>query len=66
MGKLNLAFLGVLFVGLATFIQMIVDWYQSEAYGISYPILLKILVIAATVLTLLAIWLGFKGQRVRR
>ncbi len=66
MGKLGLAFLGILFVGLATFLQMVVDWYQSEAQGIPMPNTLKILVIAATVLTLLAIWLGFRGQRVRR
>ena len=66
MGKLGLAFLGILFVGLATFLQMVVDWYQSEAQGIPMPNTLKFLVVAATVLTLLAIWLGFKGQRARR
>ena len=58
MSRAVLAGLGVLFVGLATLIQMVVDWEQSEAQGVPMPSTLKLLVLAAGLLTLASIAIG--------
>ena len=65
MGKAILAGLGVLFVGLATLIQMVVDWEQSEAQGVPMPSTLKLLVLAAGALTLGSIAIGLYVSRRR-
>lgn len=57
-GKAFLAILGVVLVALATLLQMIVDWYQSYAMGIPYPTTIKLLVIVAGVLTLIALFIS--------
>ena len=55
MRKTALALVGVVLVALATLLQMIIDWYQSYAYGIPMPNRIKILVIIAGILTLVAL-----------
>ena len=65
MSRAVLAGLGVLFVGLATLIQMIVDWEQSEAQGVPMPSTLKLLVLAAGLLTLASIAIGLYASRRR-
>jgi len=60
-GKALLALIGVVLVALATLIQMIVDWYQSYAYGIPMSNVVKALVIAAGVLTLIALVISIKA-----
>ena len=55
MRKTALALTGVVLVALATLLQMIIDWYQSYAYGIPMPNKIKLLVILAGILTLIAL-----------
>ena len=65
MGKAILAGLGVLFVGMATLLQMVIDWYQSEAQGVPMPSTLKLLVLLAGALTLGSIAVGLYVSRKR-
>ena len=58
MRKTILAIIGVVLVALATLIQMVVDWYQTYAYGIPMPNTIKLLVIFAGLLTLGALALS--------
>ena len=58
MRKTVLALVGVVLVALATLVQMLVDWYQTYAYGIPMPNVIKILVIFAGLLTLAALALS--------
>ena len=62
-GKAILAILGIVLVGIATIIQMIVDWYQSEAQGIPMSNTIKLLVLFAGILSLLAVLISLKGVR---
>jgi len=64
-GKATLALIGIMLVGAATVIQMIVDWYQSYAYGIPMPNTIKFLVIVAGVLSLLAVIISLKSSKVK-
>ncbi len=64
MRKGLLAVIGVGLVAAATLIQMIVDWYQTYAYGIPMPNIVKILILAAGGLTLLALIISLKGSKI--
>ncbi|RLG89931.1 MAG: hypothetical protein DRO36_06940 [Candidatus Hecatellales archaeon] len=64
-GKAVLAIIGVALVGIATVIQMIVDWYQSYAQGVPMPRTIQALVLLAGALSLLAVVLSIKGSGVR-
>jgi len=66
MKKAVLALIGVILVGAATIIQMIVDWYQSYAYGIPTPTLVKALILLAGGLSLLAVIISIKARGDRR
>ena len=66
MGRLNLAFLGIFLVGLATLLQMVVDYFQSEAYGVPASRLLQYVTVGIAVMTLVAIFISLKAQRIRR
>ena len=63
MGKAALALLGVGLVAAATLLQMIIDWYQSEALGVPMPNTLKFLVLGAGALTLLALVISVYSRR---
>ncbi|MCD6300892.1 MAG: hypothetical protein J7L82_02355 [Staphylothermus sp.] len=65
-GRAFLAILGVILVAIATLIQMIVDWYQSYAAGIPYPTTIKLLVLAAGVLTFIALFISLRAGGGRR
>ncbi len=65
MRKGLLAVIGIALVGIATIIQMIVDWYQSYAQGIPMPRAIQALVLLAGFLSLLAVILSLKGTGVR-
>ena len=62
MSRATLAILGVILVGIATIIQMVVDWYQSYAYGIPMPNKIKFLVLLAGFLSLLAVIISLKSS----
>lgn len=65
-GRALLALLGVALVGIATVIQMVVDWYQSYAYGIPMPNTIRFLVLLAGFLSLLAVLISLSsGVRAR-
>ena len=67
MGKMNLAFIGIFLVGLATLLQMFVDYYQSEAQGVPMPRILQYTTIGIAVITLIAIYISLKSTKpVRR
>ena len=55
MGRAALALIGVGLVAAATLLQMVIDWYQSEAMGVPMPNTLKLLVLGAGALTILAL-----------
>ena len=61
MRKTFLALLGVFLVGVATIIQMIVDYYQSYAQGIPTPNMIKALVLLAGALSLIAVVISLKA-----
>ena len=61
-GKATLALVGIVLVGVATVIQMIVDWYQTYAYGIPMPTVIKLLVLLAGFLSLLAVIISLKSS----
>mgnify|MGYP000507014911 CR=1 FL=1 len=61
--KTSLALLGVLLIGIATVLQMIIDWYQSYAYGIPMPRVIQGLVLLAGLLALTGAILGAKGTQ---
>ena len=63
--KAVLAIIGVALVGVATVIQMVVDWYQSYARGVPMPRTIQLLVLLAGALSLLAVVLSIKGSGVR-
>lgn len=63
MSKAGLALIGVGLVALATLLQMVIDWYQSEAQGVPYPGWLKLLVIGAGLLTLTALIISVYSRR---
>lgn len=62
-GRAALALVGLGLVGAATVLQMAVDWYQSYAYGIPMPNVVKALVIVAGLLALVATVIGFVAGR---
>jgi len=59
--KALLAIIGVALVGIATVIQMVVDWYQSYAYGIPMPKVIQALVLLAGFLSILAVILSLRS-----
>jgi len=63
MGRAVVAGIGVLFVAIATLIQMVIDWYQSEAQGVPMPSTLKLLVLLAGGLTLAGVVAGLYVSR---
>ena len=65
MSKVILATLGVALVAIATLIQMTVDWFQSDAMGIAFPMKLKLLTLTAGGLTLLALILSILNSSKR-
>ena len=50
--------LGIALVAGATVLQMIIDWYQSEAQGVPMPTVLKVLVLLAGLMALLSAIIG--------
>jgi len=65
-GKALLALIGIALVGIATIVQMIVDWYQSYAMGVPMPNIIKALVLFAGILSLIAVIISLKsGVRAR-
>ncbi len=63
MGRAALALIGVGLVAAATLLQMIIDWYQSEAVGVPYPGWLKLLVLGAGALTIIALIISVYSRR---
>lgn len=62
---LFLGWVAILCVALATLIQMVIDWYQSDAYGIPFPFWLKVLTVIAAVLTLIAVFMSFMSGKIK-
>jgi len=62
MRKSFIALLGVILIAVATLMQMMVDWYQSYALGVPQPSLVKFLVVAAGILTFLALILSLMAS----
>lgn len=62
MSKALLATIGVALVATATLIQMTVDWFQSDAMGITFPTKLKLLTLTAGGLTFLALILSIMNS----
>ena len=60
-GKALLAIIGVALVGIATVIQMIVDWYQSYAQGVPMPRTIQALVLLAGALSLFAVIISLRS-----
>ena len=63
MGRAALALIGVGLVAAATLLQMIIDWYQSEAMGVPMPNTLKLLVLGAGALTIIALIISVYSRR---
>ncbi len=63
MGKAALALLATGLVAAATLLQMIIDWYQTEAQGVPMPGVIKMLILGAGALTLLALIVSVAAQR---
>lgn len=61
--KVKIAALAIFLVAVATVIQMLVDWYQSYAYGIPMPGRVKAMVIVAGLLSLAAAALSLASKR---
>ena len=64
--KASLALVGIMLVGLATVLQMIIDWYQSYAYGIPMPKTIQALVVLAGLLSLIAVVISLKSKPLRK
>jgi len=58
MSRAFLAMLGVALVAMATLIQIVIDWYQSDAMGVAYPFRLKLLTLVVGILTFMALILS--------
>lgn len=64
--KVSLALIGIMLVGLATVLQMIIDWYQSYAYGVPMPKTIQALVVLAGLLSLIAVVISLKSKPLRK
>ena len=64
MGRAGLALLGMVLVGLATLLQMFVDWHQQSVSQSVDP-KVKLAILGAGALSLLAVLIGLAASRRR-